>query len=111
MSIAAGRLRHQIRIEEFIEFRNSAGERETVWQTFAVRWAAVEPISARELTAAAQTQSKTTTRIVIRRLDGLTTAMRILFRDQVFNIEGIVFDKDSGLEYATLNCSSGVADS
>lgn len=38
---------------------------------------------------------------------GVTADMRIVHRDRVYNITGVLADRDSGLEYLTLPCSEG----
>lgn len=107
MPIQAGLLRHWVDIEQFAEHVNSSGERDRYWEPVATVWAAVEPMSAREFTAAQQIQSKVTTRITIRYRDGITAAMRIVHRGKYYNIQGVLSDKDSGIEYLTLPCSEG----
>jgi SPP1 family predicted phage head-tail adaptor len=121
MSIAAGRLRHRVTIQaltpvydsdgDVIQDQNT-GEVLRVWTTLGEVWAAVEPISGREFIQSAETQSQITTRITIRRQDfTVTAAMRALHGVKVYNIHGVLADKDSGLEYQTLPCSEGVSDS
>ena len=72
--------------------------------------ASVEPLSAREFIAAATTHSEVTTRIGIRRRAGVDSTMRIVHRGKFYNIEGVLPDPKSGLEYLTLPCSEGVSD-
>lgn len=108
MSLAAGKLRHQIEIQEPVTVKNSSGEREQTWQFVAKVWASVEPVSVREFSASQQIQSNVSTRIVIRRRSDINATMRILFRNQIFNIEGVLSDPVSGLEYQTLPCSEGL---
>lgn len=108
MSLAAGKLRHQVELQTPIEFKNANGERTETWAHVAYLWASVEPLSAKEFVTAQQTQSKITTRITIRRRDDVNASMRILYRGEVFNIEGVLTDPVSGLEYQTLPCSSGL---
>lgn len=115
MSIAAGRLRHRISIQEYAYLGQDpeTGAEIREWRDFRTCWAAIEPLSVREFTAAQATQSKVTTRITIRHADGINAAMRILHTvrgvTRVYNIEGILADKDSGLEYLTLPVSEGVS--
>lgn len=78
------------------------------WSTFKTVWASIEPLSARDLIAAQAGQSKVSARIVIRYLSGLTPDMRISHGSDIYNIEGILSDKDSGLEYVTLPVSKGL---
>lgn len=108
MALAAGRLRHLVAVEEQVTVINSYGESETAWVPFASVWAAIEPLSAREFLAASQVQSAVTCKIVMRNLPGLLPSMRIVHRGKVYNIAGILTDKESGLEYVSLPCSEGV---
>lgn len=118
MSIAAGRFRHRVRIEantplldsngDVIQDQNT-GEVAREWTLIGEVWAAVEPVSAREFVQSQAVQSKVDTRIIIRRQNfTVTAAHRIVHGVLVYNIEGVLWDKDSGLEYMTLPCSQGV---
>lgn len=116
--LPAGRLRHKITFQQkSTQLQdNETGDVNYDWQNIAVDpsvWAAVEPISTREFISAAQERSKVTTRIVIRQRGDIDHSMRIIHETmqglvKVYNIEGIMADKDSGLEYMTLQCSEGV---
>lgn len=108
MSLAAGRLRHRIQIEEQISTINSSGESEKEWQHVAEVWAAIEPVSGRELLQAQQVQSKVTTRITIRSRSGVRASMRAIHKTSVYNIEAVITDPESGIEWMTLQCSTGV---
>jgi len=108
VAIAAGKLRHRVVIEEQVTTKNSFGENDTYWAHFATVWASIEPLSAREFIAAQQVQSKVSARITIRHRPGLKASMRILHGSTVFNIEGMLSDPVSGLEYLTLPVSAGV---
>lgn len=138
MALAAGRLRHRVRIESPVYTQNTTtGERVTTWATFADNVPAeIAPLSAREFIAAQATQSEIVARIVIRHRDGLTADMRIVHsrnvyeRDSsgdfvrdtngdkvldhvvtaIYNPQGWLPDPDSGLEYVTSPVSSGVND-
>lgn len=108
MSLNAGKLRHRVLIQQRVEDQDSdTGDIDITWSNVATVWAAVEPMSARELLAADNVQSKLTTRITIR-TRAVDYTMRISFRGNIYNIEGVVPDKVSGLEYLTLMCSEGL---
>lgn len=115
MAIDSGRLRHRIEVQEqgYLGQDPITGAEVREWRRFHACWAAIEPLSARELIAAQSTQSKVTARIVIRQVDGITSAMRIVHVVRgvttVYNIEGVLADKDSGVEYLTLPVSQGVS--
>lgn len=78
------------------------------WERLAWVYASIEPLSTRDFIAASAVQSEVTARIVIRYRPGITTDMRILHRDKVYAIEGVLTDKVSGLDYLTLPVSEGV---
>lgn len=108
MTLAAGRLRHRVRIEQPVEDRDEdSGAVITTWALVAEVWAAIEPLSTREFIQAAAVQSEITGRIVIRFRDGLTPDMRIIHNGRVLNPAGWLPDKDSGLEYLTAPYSLG----
>lgn len=122
MSLEAGRLRHEVRIEKFDYVRDSSGEavqdpntgeiaRE--WVEVATVRGAIEPLSAREFIQSQATQSQVTARIVIRHRDDVDAACRLVHvrlgrPDVIYNIHGILADPDSGLEYITMPVSAGV---
>lgn len=121
MTLSAGRLRHRVRIERLIVVLDSDGEviqdpntGEVLrqWILLGEAWAAVEPISAREFIQSQETQSKVEARIIIRRQDYIVDAAdRVIHGVRVYNVAGVLEDKDSGLEYVTLPCSRGVSNS
>ena len=113
MSIQAGKLRHQIEIQHKVTPRDPmTGEfGEPAWDLFAKVWAQVTPLSARDLIAAQAAQSEATARIVIRYRIGVLSTMRIVYRDEVYSIEGPPLeDPNSGREYLTILVSKGVKD-
>lgn len=105
--VAAGKLRHRVRIERQTTTLDSFGQQSTGWTLVATVWAAVEPLSAREMIAASQVQSSVTARITIRYMAGLLASDRIVFRGKTYNIAGVLPDAESGLEHITLPVSEG----
>lgn len=110
----AGKLRHRIDIQEQQTLRDPAtGEfGDTEWVT---RWARcpaqVQPMSTRDVVAARANQSEATARMVIRYRPGVLSTMRVLYRDEVYSIEGPPLeDAESGQDYLTLLVSKGVKD-
>lgn len=110
----AGTLRHRIDIQERTTLRDPVtGEYgEPQWIT---RWercpARVEPLSSKDMLAAKAAQTEATTRMVIRYRQGVVSEMRIIYRNEVYSIEGPPLeDAESGLEYLTLLVSKGVRD-
>ena len=111
MALAAGRLRHRVRIEEQVTARDSDGIEQTDWVPVATVWASVEPLSAREFIQSGQAQSSVTAKITIR-ARSMSASMRLIhqtrYGDQVYNIAGVLPDNVSGVEYITLPVSAGV---
>lgn len=109
MTIESGKLRHRIIIEEPVYAQDQAtGGMTPTWQQFALAWAAIEPLSARDLVAAKAQQSKVIARIVCRAVAGIAPNMRISHNGRIYSIEGILPDKESGLEYITIPVSEGI---
>lgn len=108
MSLEAGRLRHRVSIERVSYTQDATtGAMVETWSEIAKVWAAVEPLSAREFVQSAAGQSEVTARITIRTRD-IQATDRIIHRGTVYNIRGVLADKDSGLEYITLPVGTGV---
>ncbi|MBI6132322.1 phage head closure protein [Serratia marcescens] len=107
----AGKLRHRITLQKPEKVQNpDNGEMEDAWLDLTTIWAEVVPLSSREFVAAQAMQNAVTTRITIRYRQDIQPKYRILFRGKIFNIEGILSDPKSGLEYLTLPCSEGTND-
>jgi SPP1 family predicted phage head-tail adaptor len=106
-----GRLRHRITLQRpGMDQDPDTGDVVPGWEDVAEVWAEIAPLSVREYLAADAKQSEVTTRITIRYRDGITPDLRIYHagKDKYYDIEGILPDPDSGLEYLTLACSEGV---
>jgi len=106
--IYAGSLRHRVTIQKPVYEQDSFGDVTPGWVNVANIWASVKFLSAREFVAANAEQSKIVARITIRHRNNIDATMRIFFRGQYYNIEGVLPDPDSGLEYLTLPVSQGV---
>lgn len=113
----AGKLCHRVVIQRLQVSPDSAGqvqddmgELNEEWETLGTVYAAIEPVSARELITAQSERSKISTRITIRYRSDVDYAMRVYHeaKGQYYNIEGVLADKESGLEYLTLACSTGM---
>lgn len=105
----AGRLRHRVSLQAQVETRDDeTGAVIVAWQEFAKAWSAIEPLSAREFVASQAVQSEVVARITMRYRNDVTAKNRIVHNGRIYNIEGVLADKDSGLEYMTLPCSEGI---
>lgn len=109
MALAAGELRHLVRIEKPQSYQNhETGELCTRWVMVAQVYAQIVPSSVREFMAANAEQSEVRARIVIRYRADVNATMRIVHRGTAYQILGALADPVSGLEYLTLPVASGV---
>lgn len=123
--LKSGRLRHRVRIEQFVLAVDSNGavlqDPETgatsgQWTEVATVWASIEPLSAKEFIQSQATQAQVVARIVIAYRPGLDASMRLVHMvngvaGKIYNPHGFLADRDSGLDYLTAPCSEGVSDS
>ncbi len=84
--MGAGAYRHRITLQQATETRDSLGGTVQAWATFATVWAAIEPLSGRELLQAQQVQAEVTHRVRLRYMNGVTAELRVLFGTRYFNI-------------------------
>ena len=113
-----GRFRHRIRLEWLADVLDTSGdvlqdpntgEVPRSWQLVAEVWAAIEPVSAREFIASQAKQAEVVARIIVefREID---PAWRIVHNGKIYNILGVLPDKDSGRDYITMPVSAGLTD-
>lgn len=109
--IAAGRLRHlrMFQRPEYLYDEETNGQ-VTQWVDIGNIYCEIKPLSGRELLAAQAEDSEVTSRVTIRFRDDITDKCRILHRGKILNIEAVLPDPESGLEYLTLPCSEGLND-
>lgn len=92
--IDPGQMRHRITFQRFSGALDDYGDPihtdDTQWEDVATVWAAIDPISGREFYEAQQSQSEVSHKIRCRYRAGLTTDMRIKYRDRVFEIVSII---------------------
>lgn len=111
MPLAAGKLRHRLELQRPVETQDlNTGAINVVWVRIATIWGAIEPMSAKEFITAQSEDSKINTRIIVRYRSDINAKLRLYHpnKDMYYNIEGVLADKDSGLEYLTLPCSEGL---
>lgn len=112
-AVRSGDLRHRIAIQSTALIQDAqTGEMVEGWVTLWEKVpASVRPLSARDLIAAQASQSEATSRIVIRYRAGVLSTMRILYRGDVYNMQGPPLpDPDSGLDYLTILVARGLND-
>jgi SPP1 family predicted phage head-tail adaptor len=105
----AGELRHQVVIEQRSSSVDSFGEQLTTWTTFATIYAAILPVSGRELIAAGVVDAEVSHRIIVRYLAGVTASMRVLFEGRYFEIKAVLNEAERD-RMLTLLCAEGLTD-
>ena len=106
-----GQLRQRVLLQrKSYEQDQKSGAMVETWQNVANVWASIEPLSVREFIASQAMQAEITARAVIRYRADMEATMRLIHRGKIYNIIGILADKNSGLEYQTLTLSEGVND-
>lgn len=86
----AGSLRHKVTIQRVSQTLDSSRQTVDLWTTLADVWAAVEPLTGRELVNAQQIQPDVTHRVRIRHRDDVTAKMRVLEGTRQLNIESVL---------------------
>jgi len=93
-----GELRHRITIQQLSSSQDTYGENVDTWVDVATVYAAVNPISGRELFAAEKENSEITHRVKIRYRSGITPDMRVLFEGREFSIMYVIDYKERHIE-------------
>jgi SPP1 family predicted phage head-tail adaptor len=104
MAISAGKLFHEIAIEQRGDTRNAYGESVASWSSYkALEYAEVKNLSGNELIQAAQINSKINTKFVVRYDSGIRATMRIVYKSRNYNIISVDNDLERD-EKMTLLC-------
>lgn len=99
----ASQLRHRVTLLTQQSTINELGEHLTEWVATKKIWAHVTPLSVKDMMVAQGTGSRMTARCTIRHQAGITSGMRLLYKDQHYAITGDPLpDPKSGREYLTL---------
>lgn len=89
--------------------QSGSGEPDVAWATLATVYAAIEPLSGRELFAAQEHHSEVNYRIRIRKRSDVDAKMRVKYGTRYFATK-YVFDKDEAGRETVMLCSEGVRD-
>lgn len=100
--VRAGDMRHVVELQVRSTVKDAAGEAQNTWNVFARRRAAIMRTPGREVFASAQRDGRVPVIIRLRWLDGVTDAMRLVFRCNCCAGRG-VHDVKSAIDEAGLN--------
>lgn len=84
--MAAGQLRHRVKVQDKSNARDASGGIVEEWRTLVTRWADIEPLKGRELFSAQEVDGRITHRVTMRHYPGLQATQRLLYGARVFNI-------------------------
>lgn len=94
----AGRLNKRVIIQELVSTPTAYGELNEQWVLFDNAWAAVVPLAGRKYYDAQQANSEITTEIRIRYRENLSTRMRVLSGNEIYDIKSIINPNTKGEE-------------
>lgn len=109
----ATRLRHRLTLQQEIKTADGAGGYIRSWQNIADLWAEIASVGnksvyGREKLYAGQLQAEISHKVTIRYRSGISTSMRLLFENRIFNIRAISDIKENN-EVLELLVEEGVA--
>lgn len=108
-TISADILKYIIKIETQETSRGDFGETSIKWVTkYNKVYAHFTPLSSKELLLNAQLQKETTCRFLIRHRDDINEGDRIIFKNKIYDIKGVIEDNETQKEWLTIECSQGL---
>lgn len=110
MPLNIGRLNQRVALQQPATTVDALGQRVETWATVADVWAQAQPLRGREFFAAGQVQSEASVRFRMRYRSGVTSAMRVLWRDVPHAIVAEPIDVDGGQHTLEIMCSAGIRD-
>ena len=94
----AGDLDQRVTLQRREEGEDEAGQPYSGWVDVASYWAAVEPLRGREYLAAQAIATETTTRIRMRYVPGIDSAMRVQHGADTYGIDACIHVKSARQE-------------
>ena len=104
----AGKLRHQIIIQQQSSTQDAHGQLVETWTTFATLRASVEPLRGKEYFSTEQEHAEVDTRIRIRYSAGILPKMRVLFGSKLYDIKSVINVEERN-RYMELMCEELVS--
>lgn len=103
----AGELRHRVTIFGQTTTRSKTGAVKAEWQKIATVWAAIKPLSVKDVLTAGAVGSKTKAMAIIRYRTDITSQMQLEHNGKRYEINGDPLpDNKTGKEYLTLMLAS-----
>lgn len=95
---AASDLRYRITIQKPVNSQNEMGGLLTKWEDVMTVWAAIDPYQSRAFFSSHREQNERIIEFVIRYREGISVAMRIVFKERYYRITSIRSIKGSKRE-------------
>lgn len=104
----AGSLRHRVTIQENAALKDAAGSQKPYWVDVCTVYAAIKPLSGRELIVSQAENSEINVRIVIRYRAGITASMRIVYQNTIYAIVAPPINTDMRNAELQIMCAAGL---
>ena len=99
MEVTTGKLRHLVTIQTRSTTRDvTSGQLEESWTNGDTVWAAVLPMSGRELEQAQAIHAQVKTKIVMRYTSNVSAESRIKFGDRTFHVWSVINTEERNIE-------------
>jgi SPP1 family predicted phage head-tail adaptor len=100
--VRSGDLNRRVTLQQRSTSQDSFGERSQTWLDVMTVWAAIEPLSGRELELAQKLSSEVTHRLTVRYQSSLTdtravAGMRALYKSRIFNIQAAMNEDEANV--------------
>lgn len=92
----AGELDQRVTLERFGEYKDASGAWTEGWETVGTFWAAVLPLTGREVIAADAVTAIGDVRIIMRYRPGITPADRLTHKGKQMNITAVIDRHSAG---------------
>lgn len=99
----AGKLRHLVTIEKYVEGKDAVGGITKTYEQFAQAWASIQPMLGREHFTEQRVSSEQTHRINMRYIPGIESTMRITHNGRTFELIGYPINYMEQNKYLTFN--------
>ncbi len=90
MSLKCGQLRHRVDLRQKTENRDSSGQANAEYSTYATVWAKITPVSGRETEHADQISAETSHKVLIRYNSKVGKDQRVIFGTRILEIESVI---------------------
>ena len=106
--MCAGLMRNRVQLQRRIKVPDGGGGYTHVWETFAVVWAYIKPLSGNESLVAMQLEASVTHDVIMRHRPDLAPEDRVVYKTRAFHIRSVINIEERN-RWLQLRCEEGVA--